>query len=92
MEELALARERRTASNLLFIFADAAESGLTGGFYKPGPDPDPAPAPARYQMHCPFTHPHDAPLVGHPLAGASHVELTPFSAVQTSLEQPPTVH
>jgi hypothetical protein len=43
-------------------------------------------------MHCPFTQPHEAPLLGQPSAGASHVELTPSSALHTSLEQPPTKH
>lgn len=41
-------------------------------------------------MHWPVTHPHVAPVVGQPAAGASQVELTPSSALHTSLEQPPT--
>jgi hypothetical protein len=43
-------------------------------------------------MHWPFTQPHDAPVLGQPSAGASQVELTPCSALQTSCEQPPTAH
>jgi hypothetical protein len=39
-----------------------------------------------------LTQPHVAPAEGHPSTGASQVELTPCSALQISLEQPPTEH
>ena len=54
-----------------------------------GGGPDPA---GFHQMHWPSTHPHEAPCVGQPSAGASHVEPTSFAAEQISEEHPPTLH